>query len=181
MVISGKYAHKASVGGGMDFDSTLKEIEWRDDYLVSDVENLVKAKKEAVEVTPKRRKHSVPNEFVLRVKVVSGLHSNLLVLAKKAGGQKFISLVTERGEKIREYHYQHAGHPNPDNSITGKSHKHLPTEKYPILKNHKKDKTWAYDPEEYPEDFEGAVIDFCEENNIDLVALQKRLKEGWFK
>lgn len=164
----------------MDFDAVLEKVKGEEDWLQSDVEDLVSAKKEAVEVTPKKRRHRVPSELVLRVKVVDSHRSNLKILAKKAGGQTFIRLVNERGRIIREYHYQYAGHPNPDDSVTGRSHKHFPTVNYPVLENHRKSKTWAYDPEGYQEDFEGDVIEFCRENNINLVALQQRLNKGWF-
>ena len=165
-------------GVEMDWESTKGEIYSEKDYLDEDIERIVQEPKVAVEIIPRRRRQSVPNEFVLRVRLARGHSRGLKVLARKAGGQWFISLTTERGDIIRRYDYQYRGHPNPNGTMTGKSHKHIPTERYPLIEGHKKINTWAYDPETYPDEFEEAVKCFCVENNIDLVAIQQRLNWG---
>lgn len=148
---------------------------------ISIVEELVNAPKEAVEMSGGRRKHHAPSNFILRVKVIQGHSNRLKVIAIKAGGQWFISLVTEQGEVLRQYHYQYNTHPNPDGSTVGRSHKHFPTRRYPLRKRHKDIQTWAYDPEPFPHDFEDAVKHFCEECNITIQSLQERLNLRWFR
>ena len=163
----------------MDWNSTLKELAIESDSLNSDIEKLVGMPKVAVEITPRKRKHTIPNEFVLRVKSVEGHSRSLKVLAKKAGGQWYISLVTDQGDIIlRKYHYQYRGHPNPTDKVTGRLHKHFPTVKYPLLESHKDIKTWAYDPKPFPNDFGEAVKHFCRECKIEMVGIQERLYWG---
>lgn len=164
----------------MDWNSTLEELAIENDSLNTDLEKLVNAPKVAVEITPKKRKHSIPNEVVLRVKLTEGYPRSLKVLATKAGGQWYISLVTDRSDILRKYHYQYRGHPNPDDTITGRSHKHFPTLKCPLLESHKEIKTWAYDPEPFPDDFGAAVKHFCKECKIDMGGIQERLPLEWF-
>ena len=144
------------------------------------IEELISVPKIATEILDTRTKQKIPNEFKLRVKSKTGHLKNLKVLAIKAGGQHFISLVTEQGDILRQYHYQYNGHKNPDKSKTGKSHKHFPTRIYPLRKSHKRMDTWAYDPTDiFPADFVEAVKHFCKECNIEVNALQERLE--WFR
>ena len=145
------------------------------------IEELVNAPKVAVEIEPQKGKHHVPNKFVLRVKGTPEHRKRLKVVATRAGGQWVISLVTEQGAILRQYHYQYSPHPNPDGSIVGRSHKHFPTKHYPLRKSHKDIETWAYDPGPYPQDFVEAVKEFCKECNITIEALQERISLGWFR
>ncbi len=162
----------------MDWQNTIKQIAKLNDWLNSDIEHLVDEAKDASEITPKSRKHSVPNELVLRVKIAGGHRRDLKVLARKAGGQWYIKLVTDKGDILRDYHYQYREHTNPDESITQRSHKHFPTMKYTLLDSHRGIDTWAYDPEPFPADFGEAVKAFCKENNIDITGIQSRLNLG---
>lgn len=151
------------------------------DSLVLTTEALVKVSKVAVEIEGGRRRHSAPNEFVLRVKPEPGHSKRLLVLAQKSGGRRFISLVTENGEILRQYHRDYSGHGNPDDTVVSKSHKHYPTQKYPLGDSHRNIDTWAYDPGPFPEDFVEAVKHFCVECNITIEGLQERLPLRWFR
>ncbi len=144
------------------------------------VEELVSAHKVAVDVVGGRRMHHAPSEVVLEVKVIPAHSKDLKVIATRGGGQWFISLVTEQGEVIRQYHNQYSPHQNPDSTIAGRSHKHFPTNQYPLREGHKGIETWAYDPGPYPQDFVEAVKHFCKECNITIQALQERLDLRWF-
>jgi len=150
-------------------------------YFDSVTEQLVATPKVAVEIIGGRRIHHAPNEFVLIVKAATEHSKRLKVTATKAGGQWFLSLVTERGEILRQYHYQYSPHSNPDSTVVGRSHKHFPTEQYPLREGHKDIETWAYDPGAYPLDFVEAMKEFCKECNITIEALQERLSLGWFR
>ncbi len=152
-----------------------------DDSLNSTLEGLVNAPKIAVEIDPKGERYRVPSEIVLRVRLVQDHSKHLKVVAKKAGGQWYITLVTERGEVIRQYHYQYSEHPNPDGATVGRSHKHFPTKRHPLREGHVGIETWAYDPEPYPEDFLDAVKEFCKECNIVIEGLQERVGLRWFR
>lgn len=149
--------------------------------LDSMVETLVASPKVAVEVVGERRKHHVPSEFVLRVKAASEHSKRLKVIAMKSGGQWFITLVTEQGEVLRQYHFQYSGHENPNGTVVGRSHKHFPTKRYPLQEGHRGIETWAYEPEPYPPDFVESVKEFCKECNIAIEALQERLSLRWFQ
>jgi len=151
-----------------------------DDAFDQVVENLVGIPKVAVEIDPRNEKRRAPNKFVLRIKPSIRFPQPLKVTALKAGGQIFISLVTERGVVLRQYHHQYGNHPNPDKNIVGRSHKHFPTKKYPLREGHKGIDTWAYEPEPYPQEFAGAVKEFCAECNITIEALQERASLRWF-
>ncbi len=151
------------------------------DYFQPAVEKVVSAPKVAVEVSGGQRMHHAPSEFVLRVKVIPEYPKRLKVIAKRAGGQWFISLVTEQMDVLRQYHYQYSQHGNPDGSVVGHSHKHFPTVHYPLREGHKGIETWAYDPGPYPQDFVEAVKEFCKERNITIQALQERLLLRWFR
>ncbi len=153
----------------------------KSDSFVADVEELVSARKEAVEVIGGRRAHHAPSEFVLRVRVVPQYPRQLKVVASRAGGQWYISLITDQGDILRKYHYQYSTHPNPDQTIVDRSHKHFPTQRYPLRERHKGVETWAYDPGPYPKDFVDAVKFFCDECNITIRALQERLDLRWFR
>jgi len=150
-------------------------------YFDSVVEQLVATPKVAVEIIGGRRIHHAPSDFVLIVKAATGHSTRLKVTATKAGGQWFLSLVTERGEILRQYHYQYSPHSNPDDTVVGRSHKHFPTEQYPLREGHKDIETWAYDPGAYPPDFVEAVKEFCRECNITIEVLQERLSLRWFR
>lgn len=152
----------------------------KDDSFEPIVEELVSAHKVAVDVVGRRKMHHAPSEFVLEVKAIPVHSKHLKVIATRAGGQWFISLVTEQGEVLRQYHNQYGPHPNPDGTIVGRSHKHFPTEQYPLQKGHKGIETWAYNSGHYPQDFVEAVKEFCEECNITIQALQERLDLRWF-
>jgi len=150
-----------------------------DDSFETVVEELISAHKVAVDVVGGRRMQHAPSDFVLEVRVIP-LHSkHLKVIATKAGGQWFISLVTDQGEVLRQYHNQYSPHPNPDGTIVDPSHKHFPTQRYPLQKGHKGIETWAYNPGPYPKDFVEAVKCFCKECNIIIHALQERLDLRW--
>lgn len=153
----------------------------KEDSLEPIVEELVSARKVAVEVIGGRRIHHAPSEFVLRVKVIPEHFKRLKVIATRAGGQWFISLVTEDMDILRQYHYQYSHHGNPDGTIVGPSHKHFPTVQCTLREGHKGIETWAYDPGPYPQDFVEAVKHFCEECNISIQALQERLPLRWFR
>ncbi len=160
-------------------DIDLAQIIGEDDELDTYCEQLVSAPKIANEKPEDRKSHRVPNEFVLRVRVAKGTHQRLQVLAKRAGGQWFMSLETDKGEILRGCHYQHTGHPNPDGSMTGRYHKHFPSKLFPLLKGHRVN-TWAYDPPvSFPNDFVDSVKCFCKECNIEVAGLQERLR--WFR
>lgn len=173
--------HNNGLEGEHKISSLQSSIVGQDNCLDSAVEELVATPKVAVEVLGERRKHHVPSEFVLRVKVTSQHLKRLKVTATRAGGQWFITLVTERGEILRQYHFQYGSHENPDGTVVGRSHKHFPTEKYPLQEGHKGIETWAYDPGAYPDDFVEAVKEFCKECNIAIAALQERLSLRWFQ
>ena len=152
----------------------------KSDRYVFDTEQLVSTSKVAVEFMGERGRRNAPNEFVLRVRASEGHPPGFRVTATKNGGQWFISLVTERGHVLRQYHYQYSHHENPDGSVVGRSHKHVPTKKYPLREGHKGIDTWAYDPGPYTHDFVGAIKEFCKECNITIQALQERLSLRWF-
>lgn len=151
------------------------------DALVPSIEELVNAPKVAVEIDRGKRKHNAPNEFILEIKPITSYSKRLMVIARKGGGRQFISLVNERGEVLRDYHYHYSGHRNPDHTASGPSHKHFPTQSYPLRESHRDIETWAYDPEPFPDDFIEAVIHFCKECNITIQGLQQRLLWRWFR
>ncbi len=151
------------------------------DMLLPEVEDLLQAPKVAEEINGGKRKHAAPNEFRLRVKRASGRNPGLIVVARKGGGSWFITLVTEHGDVLRQYHYGYTGHGNPNGTITGRSHKHFPTRNCPLQWSHKGIKTWAYDPDPFPGDFVDDVKHFCEECNIVIQRLQERLQWRWFR
>jgi hypothetical protein len=151
------------------------------DSYVFDIERVVSTPKDAVEYRGERRRQHAPSDFVLRIREITGYSPGLMVTATKMGGQCFISLVTERGKILRQYHLQYSTHQNPDGSMVGRSHKHVPTNKYPLREGHKGIDTWAYDPGSYPYDFVEAVKAFCKECNIKIEALQERLSLRWFQ
>jgi hypothetical protein len=84
------------------------------DSLVPVIEDFINVPKEAVEVEGGKRTHHAPNVFVLRVRPISSHSRQLKVLALKAGG-----------------------HGNPDGTDVGSSHKHFPTQQYPLAESHK--------------------------------------------
>lgn len=151
------------------------------DTLVPSIEELISAPKVAVEIKGGKRRHNAPNEFVLRVKPNSRHSKRLIVLARKGGGRHLISLETEQGDVLRQYHYHYSGHGNPNRTTVGRSHKHFPTQKYPLRESHKDIETWAYDPGPFPEDFVDAVKHFCKECNIIIQGFQERLPWRWFR
>jgi len=169
------------VVGKYETQSLLPVVIGRDDSFEPIVEELVSVPKAAVEIVGGQRKHHAPNEFVLKVGVAQEHRRPLRVLATKHGGRWFISLVTEQMDILRQYHYDYAGHGNPDDTVVGRSHKHFPTHKYPLRESHKGIETWAYDPGSYPQDFVEAVKHFCKECNITIQALQERLSWRWFR
>jgi hypothetical protein len=144
------------------------------------VEQLVSAQKVAVELTGGRQQIHPPNEFVLKVRTNPGHSVQMRLIATRNGGQFFITLITERGDVLRQYHYQYSPHPNPDGTNVGRSHKHFPTMLHPLRESHKDIDTWAYDPGYFPQDFVEAVKEFCKECNITIEALQERLSLRWF-
>lgn len=151
------------------------------DLLNPKVEELVSAPKVATEIDRGKKKHNAPNEFVLRVKALSSHSKRLNVIARKGGGRWFISLVTEQMDILRKYHYDYSGHGNPDGTSVGQSHKHFPTQQYPLRESHKDIETWAYDPGAFPQDFVEAIKQFCKECNITVQGLQERLDWRWFR
>ena len=160
---------------------SLPTLIGENDILVPSVEELVSAPKIVVEIEGGKRKHNAPNEFTLRVKPSSSHSRRLIVLARKGGGRRFISLVTEQGDVLRQYHYDYSGHGNPNHTTVGQSHKHFPTRNYPLRGSHKGIETWAYDPGLFPEDFVDAVKHFCKECNVVIQGLQERLPLRWFR
>ena len=153
-----------------------KAIITNKDSLLSDIERLVSVPKHAIEISPKGKTQKIPNEFILRIRQEIGHSVGMKVLAKKAGGQWFITLLTDKHVIIRQYHYQYNGHPNPDGNTTGRSHKHFPTKRHPLQENHRDTESWAYDPGPFPHDFVEAVRLFCSECNISLEYVQERLE-----
>lgn len=147
----------------------------KDDAFDSMVEELVNTPKVAVETDTRKTSQRIPNKFVFKIKAHLEHSKHFKVTATKAGGQWYISLVTESVDILRQYHFQYNGHTNPDGTTIGRSHKHFPTRQHPLREGHKDIETWAYDPGPYPQDFEGSVKEFCSECNITIEALQERV------
>jgi hypothetical protein len=144
--------------------------------LLPEIERLLAIPKSATEILPRGRGKNKPKELILRIKANNTHFGGMKLLAKEARGQWFITFLTDKNDIIRQYHYQYNGHPNPDSSITDRSHKHFPTKKYPLLESHNEIDTWAYNPEPFPDDFIEAIKSFCKECNISLEAIQERLR-----
>ena len=173
--------HNSSMAGEYETQSLPPVEIGEDDSFEPTVEQLVSASKVAVEIDDGQRKHHAPNEFVLNVKVLPQHAKRLKVIARRAGGRWFITLVTEQMEILRDYHFNYAEHGNPDDTVVGRSHKHFPSRKYPLRKSHKGIETWAYDPGPFPQDFVQAVKHFCKECNITIEGLQERFPLRWFR
>ncbi len=173
--------HNSDVNRSQKFPSLPPLSINKSDSYVFNTEQLVSTPKVAVEFMGERRRRNAPSEFVFRVRESEGHSSRLRVTATRSGGQWFISLVTERGQVLRQYHYQYSPHKNPDGNVVGRSHKHVPSNNNPLREGHKGIDTWAYDPGPYPHDFVEAVKEFCKECNITIQALQERLSLRWFR
>lgn len=174
-------AHNVSVQPSQGTQAYLSGLTGAGDSLDTAVEELVRAPKVAVETDPRGLGLRAPNRFVLRVKVALHHSVQLKVVATKAGGQWYLSLVTERGKVLRQYHKQYGPHRNPDQTPVPPLHKHFPTKRYPLREGHKDMDTWAYDPGEYPAEFVGGVKEFCKECNVEIEALQERLNLRWLQ